>query len=1300
MGAAGPSRLGNIMKSGQATVTGGPIAKISEEESLMFKRSWLVPALAVFLTTSAAFATLTPDEQKCQKQVGSQGGVFLKKALAAIEKCHNDISAGRLPLGTDCLAEPKTAAKITSYANKLKYRVTNKCTTAIVAGLAFGGQCNGVSTVQDLATCLIQTHEDQVNAWVNAAYATNTVLNADQKTCQKYAARAGLSFATKQHRILRSCKDRVSKGILPPATDCRAYSAVPITQAYGKLAANIAANCPDSTTATLAFGVPCAGAASGTALATCLLRSHGDGDEDMILVEYGIGSGGAALAEPITDTADCVGGPLSRCRVGDYLLKNDKIRVVIQGIQRNLFGIGQFGGQIIDADLVRIPSDPDRDNFEEWSASINIENTAHYTSIAVLNDGSDGTPAVIRVTGVDDLLDFLNPSSTVAGLGFLPPPGTDDQDLPIQIQTDYILKPGRNYVRVETTVQNTGGTQLKIFFGDFLNASGQVAEFQPAYGFGEPLSTVRCPPSAANPCNAIAYAGYNGGAGVSYGYINDDAASSTFSTSGVSVPLIGTEVLLALTGMSGPPHVLEPAGNPGDSKTFTRHFIVGNGTVSSILDTRNQIQVFPTGTLQGTVTAGGSPAAGAQIAVLGEVLQGPGLVPLPKNVVSHTLTDSAGNYSLTLPPGSYNVMANIEGYPFEGGGASPAQHPIVIAANTPTTVNMALPATGELVMNAVDESSNPIAAKVSVVGVDPSPDPRNTQNILGLVRNTTGVFNDLDNDGLTYGLTQTDFAGLSGSIGPVPIEPGDYRVVVSHGPEYSAYTQDITVAASATSTVNAQVAHVTDSTGFISGDFHVHSIESPDSKITLVDRVVSMLAEGVDFFTPSDHDFRTDYEPTIATLGAASHVKTATSAEITTFDYGHFNAWPVPIDPSKVNGGSVDHGRAAPDGQDFPSYGNYSLTPAEIIAAARAAGATTVQINHVHSYFGVTGGSGLAIDTGMTPPQSAVPGAARRLDPTVPNYFPDPIDRPDALELWIGDDRSQIYTNFLGRNIGDWFNMINQGILKTGVADSDTHKRTITQAGMPRTMVASATDDPGSLVPSTVSANVDDGRTFGTNGPIVRVTTHADSTGEDGSLALGDPKTISTNDGAVDIEVEIQSPIWAEFDRVEYYINTTTTKSTAIRQSGVGPVTETTYSITPDYVQNKDTDFSVDTVVDNMSIPGASHLEASTTLHLTGLTQDIWVVVLVRGTDGISKPLFPIVPNSMLAKACSNDHCKACTANSDCGMGNTCTVTNQTLAELTDGNLGQCGMTALSFTNPLFVDVDGSGWSPPGVQFN
>ena len=65
------------------------------------------------------------------------------------------------------------------------------------------------------------------------------------------------------------------------------------------------------------------------------------------------------------------------------------MRVVVQDIQRNLFGIGQYGGQIIDGDLVRM-SGPDRDNFEEWSISLNIESTAHYTTLTILNDGSNG----------------------------------------------------------------------------------------------------------------------------------------------------------------------------------------------------------------------------------------------------------------------------------------------------------------------------------------------------------------------------------------------------------------------------------------------------------------------------------------------------------------------------------------------------------------------------------------------------------------------------------------------------------------------------------------------------------------------------------------------------------------------------------------------------------------------------------------------------------------------------------------------------------------------------------------------
>ena len=69
---------------------------------------------------------------------------------------------------------------------------------------------------------------------------------------------------------------------------------------------------------------------------------------------------------------------------------------------------------------------------------------------------------------------------------------------------------------------------------------------------------------------------------------------------------------------------MQPIGDPGDSLTLTRYFVVGDGNVSDISDARNEIQCLPTGTLHGTVTAGGNPAVRADVAVLGNPADGPG----------------------------------------------------------------------------------------------------------------------------------------------------------------------------------------------------------------------------------------------------------------------------------------------------------------------------------------------------------------------------------------------------------------------------------------------------------------------------------------------------------------------------------------------------------------------------------------------------------------------------------------------------------------------------------------------------
>ena len=91
------------------------------------------------------------------------------------------------------------------------------------------------------------------------------------------------------------------------------------------------------------------------------------------------------------------------------------------------------------------------------------------------------------------------------------------------------------------------------------------------------------------------------------------------------------------------------------------------------------------------------------------------------------------------------------------------------------------------------------------------------------------------------------------------------------------------------------------------------------------------------------------------------------------------------------------------------------------------------------------------------------------------------------------------------------------------------------------------------------------------------------------------------------------------------------------------------------------------------NIPGASRTEIEVTLTLPDMAEDTWLVAMAHGSDGISPPLFPVLPEDI-------DR-----------------VSNTTLEDLTDDNIGEGGVPAYAFTNPLFIDVDGDGWTPPGV---
>ena len=982
-----------------------------------------------------------------------------------------------------------------------------------------------------------------------------------------------------------------------------------------------------------------------------------------------------AHAFVVSNQSQCTTGPLAHCTPGDFMMANDAARFVVQkAAQRDLHFTGTFGGNLIDAETVQNGVPHGNDNFYEVQPAVNIETVINAQTAEIVNDGQDGTPAIVRSCGPDDLIDDINPSSVIAQAGGKLPPGVDDLDYNVNGCTSYQLDPQSRTVKMVTTIDNMQASQIKLQVGDYLNGGGATEQFTPLTDAA--INQVGLGEQGVNSgIEVLSLYGFSDAAGVDYALIEPEAPtipldSSSFTQTGVSYVLYGNDVVRVL-GFGKAGNFVVPAGG---SNSFTRWFSVGDGSAGNAVQSFLDAAGMPSGTLKGCVTDSTSqPLAGARVIAAQDATDGgTGAATFLR---SHWITGSDGCYQGRIAPGSYVVAAAKEGFPYEGGGASPPLHVVAVTNGGTTVQDVVLPQTGHLHVAVVDQNAQPVPARVGVVGFDPSPEPKLFTSILKANDTQTNLFYDQTRDVAPAGFTRTEYTDASGDL-DIDLEPGTYQVAVSRGNEYSLFTQEVTTSAGTTTAVNAQVALVLDTTGFISSDYHVHMIGSPDSRIARRDRIAAFAGEGVDNIIATDHGYLTDLLPDIAALGFTPFVYSTRGEEITTFDYGHYNAYPQGADPARVQThGSTDHSGAAPPGFDFPAYGAYNLSPAQIEAAAmskpqNAGLETVVQINHIDSHF-----SPLKINTSLTPPASqmgATEPAIFRLDPSIPNFF----HAFAALELWNGYTQAQAYCEFLGEcttngRIGIWMNLLNQGIKTTAIADTDTHEYHNLRSGGARSWTPSSTDVVPSIVPIEIPRAVRAGKVVGGQGIYVQSKLIA----TDGSGAVasfqgvapgGDPTQISVSNNEVQLQIDIQAPTWAPYDQIEIFRNASTRVT---RRNGTIPVL---FTAIPTQLLNKDVDFTVSTVPVN----GSSRFETHKTLTFSGLAQDQWIAVVVRGTQGVSPPMFPVHPDAVdLA------------------------TENPTLAALENVTPGEKGIRALGFTNALYVDVNGNGvFDPPGVS--
>ena len=963
------------------------------------------------------------------------------------------------------------------------------------------------------------------------------------------------------------------------------------------------------------------------------------------------------------DLSQTIGGPKALARGGDIILENDRIRLAILG-PRVSFGPHTSGGSLVDADLQRDDArylhGNGNDRLAEVFSTVNMNvGRVHDEegTVAIVSDGSDGGPAIVCVEGPYD------PFLTLLG-GLWPLVGAPD----FRMRTDYILEAGSPAVLMRTvaTVGATEGgcegtlgedipaapasddalpiiefaMETGLAFGDFYLQGGSVDVFAADIGFDEEGYVHELSLTGANTFQDPIPTDFVAGTadGVSYGLMP--------VTGRLFVPMFTSSQTIAVgAGVAGDPKVSGRFPD-GTQYRYDRWFTVGEGDVGSVVDHLLEARGTPTGTINGFVVEGGT---GVSLTGVYVFAFRPG-AELPWSQWTTDIGDDPvldGSFGGTLPVGDWELQVYGEGRPIgprlavtvEQGG----QLDLVLESPQPGSVDFTIRDGVGLV----------VPAKVTFVRVD-GQDVRHPA--LG--------------DEYIGGRPAAVYFAPQGQ-GHVILPPGQYQAIASRGLEYEIdLSEPFTVGAATHNELDLTVIHSVDSTGFISADFHVHAEASFDSGVSLPGRVATMAAEGIEFFTSTDHDSITDYRPVIEDMGLEEFVSSAPGLEVTTIEIGHFLGFPLLHDYLADNGGAMDW---------------TDLEPEEIVEGIRLLGdpkaeqEPVVFVGHprdgILGYFDQFGLNHYEADGDdpLVEPSIAVALTnplisadtfttdfdaleilnAKRLElirtPTTPELVaygkdPDSVSAYDLIERTM-EEQQALYdgTYTLGGGghegtVDDWFNLLNLGFRYTALGNSDTHGKTSVESGCPRNFVVSEVDDPGVLQVEDIARAVREGRVVASYGPFIRFWADQADQG---------PGSTVVASGEVTLSIEVQSPSWFDVERVEVYENG---------------------ALIAEY---------------DVPVPNPDTLNLSEQLAVSP-AQDAWYVVIAMGSGDLS-PVFTPVDIAPV----------------------------QLQDVVIDALAGVPGIDSLlepawpiprayplhpyALTNPIWIDRDGDGFDPPGI---
>jgi hypothetical protein len=405
----------------------------------------------------------------------------------------------------------------------------------------------------------------------------------------------------------------------------------------------------------------------------------------------------------------------------------------------------------------------------------------------------------------------------------------------------------------------------------------------------------------------------------------------------------------------------------------------------------------------------------------------------------HNQVDSAVEAS-----GAFSIEASkqvVDWYAADGHGLKSAVAHFV-PGESPGELNLDLAPGGTLAVKVVDaESGLPLIARIVIRGTDGTTDPNFGPDFRG---SGAGPLMDTRD-----GAFATDIA------------KGRYRVLATKGLEYSIDEQTVEIGVGTHAQVTLKPRHVLSMPSLIGCDLHVHARPSFDTLVSIEDRIVSLVAAGIDFAVPTEHNIVGDYGPALSYFKLERELAFIPGVETTTFapKFGHFGVFPWPIE-AKV-----------------PPYRETS--PSKLFNAVHADGDPNrfFQVNHPRMQNQIGYFELMHLD--------ALSGAR---EPRARMDF-------DAIEVMNGYEMLEASTP--ERVLRDYMNLLNLGKRYIATGSSDSHRILYGWAGYPRTFVhlenaaASKVLDPLAVIRALKA-----GHATVSSGPVIELTVEGVSPGD------------------------------------------------------------------------------------------------------------------------------------------------------------------------------------------------------------